>query len=371
MTKFSPYPIMLKLAISCMFACIVSGSVPSYAQSETPVSQQSASHFADSFITLNIDSEHLGEERPVLVRLPTDYAATATKDYPVLFVLNEKSNFEWASYIVDLQASKFGIEDMLIVGLPHIGQYTRDNYPFAAPKNNELNPQAQKYSAFIRQEVIPLIEERYRVNNGRTIIGHSLSGLFAMHMFTQHNDTFSTFVALSPSLHQAPQMIPLMQEFLGQQHKRSSQIYMSLGSLEHGQIQQGYDALADVFQQTGQQSGKWELNRMPNTDHLLAAFKGTYNALAWMYADYTIQSEAAETMQKSDYISHYDDLSDRLGYPVKPRKRHLTGYAQFMARRVGNRQAAFTALDVAAHYYPTATDIDTLREELNALPARQ
>ena len=311
-----------------------------------------------------IKSEFLGEARTINIRLPAGYETSGEKTYPVLYVLNEDSNFEWASYIVELQASRFGIEDMLVVGIPHAGNYSRDNYPFAGQNSVQLNPQAQNHSAFIREEVVPFVEQNFRVHGGRAIIGHSLSGLFVAPMFVEHSDAFSTFIAISPSFHHAPQMSSIMRTFLLEVPDDAGQIYMALGSLEHEEAQQGYRDVIEAIQSVAPQIVDENLTYMPNTDHLLGAFQGTYSALAWMYKEYTIQSEIAQNLTFDEYISHYEELSERLGYTVKPRKRHLTGYAQFMIKRVGDSQAGITALRVAQHYYPDAQDVRDLIQEL-------
>lgn len=318
-------------------------------------------------IKVELESHNLNETRPVLIRLPADYDQHPTKDYPTLYVLNEGDNFEWASYIVDLQASRFGIEDMLVVGLPHIGNYSGDNYPFQNRESLEPSPRAQKYSSFIREEVIPYIEKKYRVNGGRFIVGHSLSGLFVTHLFTQYPDAFSTYIVLSPSLHQAPHMADVMKNFLETSPHTPSQIYMSLGRLEHEQIQQGYAQMRDVFETTAPDALNYQINYMDHTDHLLAAFHGTYTALAWLYADYSVQSERAQKFSYEDYIRHYEALSKRLNYAIKPRERQLTGFAHYMAKRIGNVEAGVEALKAAEYYYPDSGTIKQLKVDLEAM----
>lgn len=162
---------------------------------------------------ISFDSKSLNESRNILVRLPSDYNDNPKKSYPVLITLNDEDNFKWASSIVDIQSSRFGIEDMIVVGLPHNGNYSKDNYPFKKRGSIEYNSQAKNYSTFIRDEALPYIDKNYRTNGGRFIAGHSLSGLFVMNMFMQYPDAFSAFIVLSPSVHHAPQLSGLLKIF--------------------------------------------------------------------------------------------------------------------------------------------------------------
>ncbi|MCC3859924.1 alpha/beta hydrolase [Pseudemcibacter aquimaris] len=319
---------------------------------------------ANNEIKIDFSSSNLEEVRPIYVRLPDGYDKDSDEKYPTLYVLNSKDNFDWSSYIVELQASKNAIKDMVIVGLPHIGNYYDDHYPFAEEDSLISSPSAAKHSSYIREEVIPYIESNYNVNQGRVIIGHSLAGLFVSHLYTEYPDSFSTFVALSPSFQHAPQMAEHFQNFFNKNEKVSSQIYMALGKLEHEGIQEGYNQIRQVFADNASQDVQYYIGFIEHTDHLLAAFQGTYNALAWLYADYTIQSEIARSYSYEDYIAHYTALSNRLNYPIKPRERHMAGFAQFVSRRMGDVEAGITALRVVLHYYPESELAKNLLNEL-------
>jgi predicted alpha/beta superfamily hydrolase len=318
----------------------------------------------DNSVSLEINSSALNEKRPVLIRLPVDYANNKLKKYPVLFILNDDTRFNWASSIVDVQASRYGIEDMIVVGLPHIGDYGGDNYPFKEKGSLELSLQAQNYSRFIREEALPYIDQNYRTNGGRFIIGHSLSGLFVTHMFIQHPNVFSTYVVLSPSIHHAPQISSVVKSHLQNNKNLTGSIYISLGDMEHQQIQKEYKLLEKVFYKYAPDQLNWVVNYMVNTDHILAGFKGTYEALSWIYADWYIQDTKMQTTSVNDYIEHYKKLSKRLKYDIKPRERHMSGFSWFAKNKLNDLNAAENALKTAIHFYPESKD---LKERLTKL----
>lgn len=324
----------------------------------------SVSWAAQDRIQAEIHSESLAESRPILVRLPADYANQPDKNFPVLITLNEKDNFNWASSIVDIQAAKYGIEDMIVVGLPSTGNYSDDNYPFKNEESAELSPQAQKYSAFIRKEALPYIEKNYRTNGGRFIVGHSLSGLFVANMLMQHPNAFSSYVMLSPSMQYAPQLPELLRAFFKQHASLSSSVYLALGDMEHQKIRHGFEALEKVFVESAPANLAWTVNYMANTDHMLSAFKGTYDSLAWIYADWHIRDTEMQTYITDDYIEHYKKLSKKLKYQIKPRERYIAGFSGFAASQLDDKHAAEQALKAGIYFYPES---QALKEQLKDL----
>jgi len=66
----------------------------------------------------------------------------------------------------------------------------------AIPKNGG----ADDFRRFIREEVQPLVESRYRTTKERAVLGESLAGLFIVDTFLRAPDSFDTYIAVSPSL---------------------------------------------------------------------------------------------------------------------------------------------------------------------------
>lgn len=74
------------------------------------------------------------------------------------------------------------------------------------PVDDEVTPGtktggAESFLRFLTTEVLPDVERRWPVNpRRRTLIGHSLSAFFVVHVLLNAPDQFETFVAASPSL---------------------------------------------------------------------------------------------------------------------------------------------------------------------------
>lgn len=313
---------------------------------------------------LKLESKVMNETRDLMIRLPKGYSKNKLKSYPVLVTLNDKDNFDWASYIVDMQFSRYGVEDMIVVGLPHTGNYNDDNFPYKEESNSlDLSHQSQKYSKFIREEALLYIEKNYRTNGGRFIVGHSLSGLFVLQLFMQYPESFSSYVIISPSLHYAPQMSQALRIFLLKNKELTNQIFLSIGELEHSLIQKGFKDFAEIFKKNNPNSLYLNVSYLNNTDHLLSAFKGTYDGLAWIYKDWHIKEKEMRKYSIDNYRTYYQLLSRKLGYKIKPRKKHLIGFSWFAEEKLDDLNAALTAIKTGVYFYPESKELkDRLKE---------
>jgi hypothetical protein len=73
----------------------------------------------------------------------------------------------------------------------------------ADPRYRAAFPQsggAGTFRRFLAQEVIPFVEQRYRTNGRRALMGESLAGLFVVDTLLNRPELFNDYVAISPSL---------------------------------------------------------------------------------------------------------------------------------------------------------------------------
>ena len=144
---------------------------------------------------LSIYSEVLDEKREIYVALPRGYD-TLSKKLPVIYVLDAEYRFELAKSI----HSYFGITTRtpraILIGVANPSQDTRVMNLLP----NSYGGFADKFSTFISTELFPLVEDRFKANQDRTIIGHSHGGVFTLYTLLNNPDSFSRYIAIDPSL---------------------------------------------------------------------------------------------------------------------------------------------------------------------------
>ena len=156
---------------------------------------------------LSIESEILKQNRPYLVYLPPSYTAegAASRRFPVIYVLDGGAHFNAATGVVHhLSSPNSGvgrIPEMLVVAIPNMGR-THNLTPTHATSGpySQDSGGAADFLRFLREELIPQIDAHYRTTTERTLVGHSLAGLFALTVFLDQPETFDHYIAIDPSL---------------------------------------------------------------------------------------------------------------------------------------------------------------------------
>lgn len=321
------------------FALLISSASPATAEERVLA--------REGLIKQGIASPAFGESRPVLIGLPASYEVDGDRRYPVLYVLNEEENSLWASQIATALGGR-QIHEVIVVGLPSANTYGRDNYPFLNGSSREPNEWAVKHQTFLRDEVVPFIEAKYRTS-GRFIAGHSLSGLFVTHLFINDPAGFDVHIAISPSYHNAPQIIDAMKERLASGDQAAGALHLTIGAQEHPLIQDKFAAMTELLKASAPEGLVWEAASLPDTEHQAAGFGGLYGGLTWIYRG-LFNPDLDHGLDGT--IAHYAAMSDLVGYEVKPVENNILGAAGFYLARMNDPQKSLTAYRAAHYFYP-------------------
>lgn len=151
-----------------------------------------------------IDSKVLSEPRNINVYLPMGYHKSDAK-FPVLYLIDGglDQDFLHIAGTVQLGALWARSRSAIIVGIE-----TKDRRRELTGKTSDVEllkryPTAGSSSlfrAFIRDEVIPAVDKKYRVSSERAVIGESLAGLFIVETYLRDPKIFTQYAAISPSL---------------------------------------------------------------------------------------------------------------------------------------------------------------------------
>ena len=129
----------------------------------------------------------------------------ANKTYPVLYMFDGQNIFEqlpgvpgeWGADETATKLVESGkVEPMIIVGIPHAGEYRLSEYlPFGSYKG--VKPDAEATMQWVRREIMPRVERAFRVKTDRastSIGGASLGGAIALYASTAHADRFANAI---------------------------------------------------------------------------------------------------------------------------------------------------------------------------------
>lgn len=154
--------------------------------------------------SLNLYSKVLNETRVINIWMPPHYNQTNDR-LPVLYMPDGgiKEDFPHvANTIAALVASK-KIPATILVGIENTERRRDLTGPTNIAKDKEIAAvvgKSENFRNFIKTELIPEINQKYRTTPEKGIIGESLAGLFVTETFLLEPDLFDYYIAFDPSL---------------------------------------------------------------------------------------------------------------------------------------------------------------------------
>lgn len=155
----------------------------------------------DSF---TVQSKAVGELRRINVYTPASYRTTRAA-LPILYMpdggLDE--DFPHVVNTVDSLIVIGAIRPVIVVGIPNTQRRRDLTGPTRVASDSAIAPRvggSEAFRRFLRDELIPEIDRRYRTTRERGIIGESLAGLFVVETFLRDHALFTHYIALDPSV---------------------------------------------------------------------------------------------------------------------------------------------------------------------------
>jgi predicted alpha/beta superfamily hydrolase len=198
---------------------------------------------------ISLRSNQTGADYQLFVSLPLDYEKT-NKSYPVVYMLDADYSFALVRNVVQHFVEREDLPPMILVAIGYPGaatnretykmNRTRDYTPAYAPDGGygaeyqKVSGGGPKFRSFIATELVPLIEQKYRVSAAdRTIVGHSYGGLFATYVLLTEPALFKRYIIVSPSLWYAKQIAFSMEEAAAETGIRpKARVFFGVGALE-------------------------------------------------------------------------------------------------------------------------------------------
>lgn len=237
--------------------------------------------------THRIASKPLAQERVVNVYLPADYA-TSGKRYPVLYLIDGglDQDFLHVTGTSALGALWARSQPVIVVGIAtqdrrrELTGQTRDQallrqYPTAG--------HSAEFRAFIRDEVMPMVNSRYRTNGESGVIGESLAGLFIVETFLTEPELFDHYAAISPSLWwDNGRLAQGAAERLKTASSKPHRLYLTIAN-EGGEMQAATDQLVQALAAHPREGRAWCYAPHPQLTHATTYHSVSPEALQYLF----------------------------------------------------------------------------------------
>lgn len=242
----------------------------------------------------------------VFVALPPSYAAQPQRRYPVLYA----TDADYAFPIIRQLARRLNVEgpqveEFILIGLSYgkgeNGGVSRQRDYTPTPNGpstaspNAIHGQAQAYQQYLRDQVKPFVNARYRADPAKAIfLGHSYGALLGTQILFTEPGLFSSYILGSPSLwYDKRHALKLEASYAKQNQDLSAKVYLYVGQYEalrkgDRRYNQTVDMVADnraleaALQSRNYPSLTLKSAVLNDEDHLTVAPRGFMQAMKYL-----------------------------------------------------------------------------------------
>lgn len=341
----------------------------------------------------SVYSKVLNENRSIWVHVPESSKMNKANSYPVLYVLDGGEHFLSICSILN-QLSPGEVPEMIVVGIANRNNRTRDLTP---TKVEEARGAAnwvkdsgggETFTTFIKQELIPYIDNKYPTENYKTLIGHSFGGLLVVNTMIQHPELFKNYIAIDPSLWWDNEVLSkdIAKKLINESYQNKS-LFISLANPLSPDKEKRLEKLVkdQSFQTEGiraiynfskiiSESKTSKLNFKhkfyENESHGTVPLISMYDGLKFLFSWYKMKSSFVEVMSNPDapieavetvFNDRFVRLSNTLGYTMKPEEDLLNSLGYMYLSRTPEKASLFFAMAIK-HYPESANVYDSMAD---------
>ncbi len=227
---------MISRISSVVFSLLVCGVFSFAQQSPRPLPKVT---IAGSEVR-SMKSAKTGRNYDIYIHLPSDYAKDPAKRYPVIYLLDGQCDFKLMDSVMGgLVYDKFAPE-VFLVGITYSGENADYNslramdYTPAADSSLRGSGDAAKFHAFLKSELIPMVEANYRVDSAqRYLMGSSFAGEFTLFALFTDPSMFKGYIAASPAVQYGDRFAFKQEEEFSKAHKELPvRLFIGVGGIE-------------------------------------------------------------------------------------------------------------------------------------------
>lgn len=275
-----------------------------------------------------VDSLHskiLNEERKIWVYVPIVSEFNTAHNYPVVYLLDGDDHFRSVASMIqhlsEIQRNTI-LPQMILIGIPNTDR-GRD----LTPPIDERSGKTSGFASFIEKELIPYVDSVYPTTQFRTLIGHSLGGLFAINTLINHTQLFKSYVAIDPSISQ--ELLKQADKVLKEKDFTENSLYLAIANsgfelLEDTSTNNHYRTyfkLMNYIETNKQNSLKFAWKFYKDDDHNSVPLIAEYDGLRFIFSFYKFpdfDKLLNASRPDSEINLNYQNISRILGYNIVP-----------------------------------------------------
>lgn len=320
----------------------------------------------------SIMSKVLDEVRNYYVYLPASYNVSQTKKYIVVYVLDgNQSKFHEVTGIVQsmnsIQNLKMQIPEVIVVAIENtdrVKNFTPTNSLNYLDQENissfSTSGGANDFMSFIENELMPHINSTYRTAEKNMIIGHSLGGLFGLHVLLENPELFQYYILIDPSWFWDHNYIGRRAtQILSNKSELNASVYFALANnfAEDDRHFKWGQEFYHTLKSSNSPNLRTKIQYFGDEKHLTVTLPSTYQGFRFIFEGFEI-SDFNEIFRDPSIIEeHYQKISKKLAMEFVPDENYINtlGYIALYERNLP--EIAKTIFEINTKNHPSSLNV--------------
>ena len=237
----------------------------------------------------SIFSKVLNEQRKIKVCLPNEYNRGTNEKYDVVYITDGETHFDDFLFIYKFAKNQKFLPPLILIAILNTynsggNMRDRDFLPEKTTDNVKTGG-ANNFKAFLKNELIPYINNKLPTSGDNSLFGHSAGGVFAMYLLLKEPDLFTNYYCSDPAFPWNNRRIIAMAE---ETFKNSTELNKTLwiNGVEETYRNVGIEMMDSVLKTMAPRGLRWKTSIYPNETHMSVRLKGIYDGLKYTFDGY-------------------------------------------------------------------------------------
>lgn len=246
-----------------------------------------------------IRSSKLSEKRILNIYLPEGYNQNDTTRYPVIYLLDGSADEDFIHIVGLVHFYSFDwvkqVPKSIVVGIATVDRRRDFTFPTSVKKDKIKYPttgHSDLFISFIKDELQPFVESKYKTNGTKTIIGQSFGGLLTTEVLLKEPTLFNKYIIISPSLWwDNGSLLNQNSDLLEERFNQKTDIYIGVGKegLTPSEVPRVMEVdanlLAEKIKAARSKNVKVYFDYLPQEDHATIMHQAVSNAFKFLNSE--------------------------------------------------------------------------------------
>ena len=257
-----------------------------------------------------VTSQILQSKREVKLQLPRSYNSNEDQSYPLVVVFDGDYLFEPIAGTMDYLSYWDEVPEAIIVGINQSGT-RNDDFQIGSDR---FLPQGKgaDFFDFIEVELVPMLEEQYRIAGFKMAVGHNRSANFINFFLLRETLLFNAYISLSPLL--STNMAQRVENSLSTNASKLF-YYLSYADEDFASVLKKVKPLSEKLKQIENENVEISLEQIDQATHFTMVSHSIPKAVEEMFSVYrpiTPKTYEEKLLKKDDIIGFLEQKYIRI-----------------------------------------------------------